>query len=522
MFTRGQYAKAVEKYTECIHLANNGAHDGLPQAASVYAARGLAFSMCEQYERALEDCDKAMSLDSLLCEAYHLASTCYRRLGDLEKARDVLAKCLLTCTATTDRESTSARLAEVEDLDSAMRQAERLLASRSYEDAVALLRTRVLPHMAEARRPHYLMGEALIILGDVEEADEVARKFMRRYSSAPDTVYLLALFAYYEDGKLDKALEQLSSIVEPVDTNKPTAKEKRGKKDKQAALSVLNSDVLKPNGTNGALYIRATNTMNRIYQINQLSKQADYNHLRLNYAGALKALSQALDIDETNDTVNASLYCSRGGVYINLEKFEQAKDDLDMAIDLRDDYTKARKLRVQVNEHLENWGGVIEDCRFLLDEEWDIRIYDSLQKAKQKHRKSQGTGSDPKDSAESRDPKGYYQVLGVELHATEEEIKRAYRQEALKWHPDKWMGGDVTEETRKDAERRFKDIAQAYEVLSHKEKRERYDEADSDDEEHDCGCDCHHHFEIDPFTMFAFMFGSRQPQKGGAGFSAFF
>jgi len=365
------------------------------------------------------------------------------------------------------------------------------------------------------------MGEALIILGDVEQADEVARKFMRRYSTAPDTIFLLALFAYYEDGKLEKALEQLTSVVEPGPGEK--SKEQGNKRGKKVDKNTQNKDVLRPSGPNGALYIRATEMMNKIFQINQLSKQADYNHLRLNYVGALKALSQALEIDDSNDTVNANLYCSRGGVYINLEKFEQAKDDFDMAIDLRDDYSKARKLRVQVNEHLENWGEVVEDCRFLLDEEWDIRIYDSLQKAKQKHRKLQGSAPDGKGTTfELRDRKGYYSILGLDNNATEDEIKRAYRQEALKWHPDKWMGSENTEDKRLEAEHRFKDIAQAYEVLSNKEKRERYDEADSEDDEHDCDCDCHHHFEIDPFTMFAFMFGSQQPKKGAAGSFSFF
>ncbi len=61
----------------------------------------------------------------------------------------------------------------------------------------------------------------------------------------------------------------------------------------------------------------------------------------------------------------------------------------------------------------------------------------------------------------------YYEVLGVARTAAPEEIKRAYRQAALKWHPDR----------NKDphAEQRFKEAAEAYEVLSDPEKRSRYD-----------------------------------------------
>ena len=62
----------------------------------------------------------------------------------------------------------------------------------------------------------------------------------------------------------------------------------------------------------------------------------------------------------------------------------------------------------------------------------------------------------------------YYQVLGVKRDADADEIKKAYRQLALKNHPDKNPGDS-------EAERRFKEAAEAYEVLSDREKRQRYD-----------------------------------------------
>ncbi len=62
----------------------------------------------------------------------------------------------------------------------------------------------------------------------------------------------------------------------------------------------------------------------------------------------------------------------------------------------------------------------------------------------------------------------YYEVLSVSRTATVEEIKKSYRQLALKNHPDR-NPGDA------EAERRFKEAAEAYEVLSDQEKRTRYD-----------------------------------------------
>ena len=63
----------------------------------------------------------------------------------------------------------------------------------------------------------------------------------------------------------------------------------------------------------------------------------------------------------------------------------------------------------------------------------------------------------------------YYEVLGVEKGASAEEIKKAYRKSAMKYHPDRNPGD-------KEAEEKFKEIGEAYEVLSDDQKRSRYDQ----------------------------------------------
>lgn len=121
--------------------------------------------------------------------------------------------------------------------------------------------------------------------------------------------------------------------------------------------------------------------------------------------------------------------------------------------------------------------------------------------------------------------KDYYKVLGVAKSASGEDIKKAYRKLAVKYHPDKTKGDKASEE-------RFKEISEAYAVLSDSEKRKEYDtfgqtgfqqrysqedifrSADFSDIFRDTG------FAPEDFLRRMFGFGGRGP-TGGGGFSQF-
>lgn len=113
--------------------------------------------------------------------------------------------------------------------------------------------------------------------------------------------------------------------------------------------------------------------------------------------------------------------------------------------------------------------------------------------------------------AEKRD---YYEVLGVAKTATAEEIKKAYRKKAIQYHPDKNPGD-------KEAEEKFKEAAEAYEVLSDPQKRQRYDQFGFAGMSGAGGFSGGDFSMQDIFSQFGDLFES-WGMGGGGGFSSFF
>jgi DnaJ-class molecular chaperone len=114
--------------------------------------------------------------------------------------------------------------------------------------------------------------------------------------------------------------------------------------------------------------------------------------------------------------------------------------------------------------------------------------------------------------------KDYYKVLGVPRNADESEIKKAYRKLALKYHPDK--------NKAHDAESKFKDIAEAYEVLSDPNKRSTYDKFGEEGlkGQPDFGGFSGGNAQFtDPHKIFEMFFGGQDPFSGsGASGGSFF
>jgi curved DNA-binding protein CbpA len=101
--------------------------------------------------------------------------------------------------------------------------------------------------------------------------------------------------------------------------------------------------------------------------------------------------------------------------------------------------------------------------------------------------------------------KDYYEVLGVPKDASDDVIRKAYKKLAIKWHPDKHT------DDKKAAEEKFKEISEAYSVLSDPKKKREYDTGGVDFGDFG-GFD-----DFDPFAMFENFFGRHRGKNGGFG-----
>ncbi|XP_026538556.1 dnaJ homolog subfamily C member 7 isoform X2 [Notechis scutatus] len=199
------------------------------------------------------------------------------------------------------------------------------------------------------------------------------------------------------------------------------------------AQSVI-SDILRIDATNAdALYVRGL----CLYYEDCIEKAVQF---------FVQALKMAPDHDK------ACLACRLG-------KLCEAIGDCTSAIKLDDTYIKAYLRRAQCYMDTEQYEDAVRDYEKVYQTEKTKEHKQLLKNAQMELKKSKR--------------KDYYKILGVDKNASEDEIKKAYRKRALMHHPDRHSGASA--EIQKEEEKKFKEVGEAFTILSDPKKKARYD-----------------------------------------------
>lgn len=177
------------------------------------------------------------------------------------------------------------------------------------------------------------------------------------------------------------------------------------------------------------------------------------------YKEAMQLYTECLQLDPEYRSYNAIIYCNRSAAYLRLKNLSAALADINKSIELNPNYAKAYFRRAEIKVKMEEYEDALRDFQQVQ------RIVPNYPSLREKMRECQ-------ELYKKASKKDYYKILGVNKDASLEDIKKAYKKLALKHHPDKNTG---SEEQRKEAEKKFKEISEAYSILSHPDKRKQYD-----------------------------------------------
>ncbi|XP_063934047.1 dnaJ homolog subfamily C member 3-like [Zophobas morio] len=300
------------------------------------------------------------------------------------------------------------------------KEVENLIKRRRFEEAVSRLDVIIENSIAhyEAR---VLRAECYVKLN--RRADAIA-DYLRSVHLKTDNTegHFILSQLYFEDGQLDSSLNHVRQCLQLDQDHSKCKTFYREIKNLRQVMQAADDAVNKKDWKTGInKYKQAQNFPNIPLEFQKLvAKQLCNAHLKdSGEQVAYDACSKAIKLSPRDP----ELYCKRAEASISLSNYEEAKEDYRKALNIDENYSAAK---------------------------------DGLHQAEKLAKQSK--------------KKDYYKILGVKRTATKEEISRAFRELAKKYHPDR-----NKDKNSKEVERKFIEITQAKEILTDDEKRRQYD-----------------------------------------------
>lgn len=222
------------------------------------------------------------------------------------------------------------------------------------------------------------------------------------------------------------------------------------------------------------------------------SSKADKAISSGDYAAAVKNLLGLVETDPEHRTLVPKAYIDLAKAYRHLKQFTECVLYAKKAIEQNDGNAEAHRVLGNAYSDQEKLDEAVYELKRAAEISQDNEVIDEMRRAEAALKQSK--------------QKNYYKTLDVSRTAKLKQIKKAYREKALLWHPDKHSG----DEDKASAEIQFQAVAEAYEVLSDTEKRALYDRGEDPFGKGGQG-------PMDPFAHFNHFQGF--PQGGGHNFN---
>lgn len=412
------YQYALRLYSDAIALC--------PETAAFYGNRAACYIMLGDYKSALQDSRYAVQLDGSFEKGYVRIAKCCLALGDAigtNQALKKLQEISPNCTSIAIETQNCKQLRQQEE------KANTYYGQGDYRRCVYHLDSalKISPACIKFK---LLKAECLVLLGRIDQANDLAVTCMKADSVNAEAVYVRGLCLYYNDN-LDKGLQHFERALQ-----------------------------LDPDSSKARLMrVKAKQLRDKKEKGNELFKTGKFED-------ANGAYTEALAIDELNKEINSKLYCNRALVNSKLGKLSDAIRDCTFALVANTNNIKALLLRAKCHNDMENYEEAVND-------------YDNAHKMDKSPTTKQYL-KDAKLALKKSKRKDYYKILGIDKNANETEIKKAYRKRALVHHPDRHAS--ATEEVKREEEKKFKEVGEAYAVLSDQTKKVRYDNGQDLDE----------------------------------------
>ncbi len=495
-YKQKDYRTAIAHYTLAIETAKelDGEDECDPAIIATYLNnRAAAATMILQYDDAVNDCDEAISFNPSFLKAYIRKSKAQVSLGALQEAISTLDKAAIydpnSTTIMSLRNDANKLLQRIELAKQLLDKTDErkdyppfpLPNMRDAQQALNQI-TIVLASCPAWRDILIHKTKALVAVGKVSDAYASSTSLIRSNNHNDSSVLLYRAYALHHMGNLDDATKHLKQILS-------------GDPDNKSAFAF--HKILK--------------------NLGKKKGEGDGYYKSRNFQQAADAYAEALSMKGCVEQYRAKLFFNRACAYANLREHQKVVDDCSEALKLDREYVKAITRRA--NSYL-MIGGEDECHRAIRDFERVMELAerrgdeDQQREMKKKLREAQVALKRSKQ-------KDFYKILNVARDATEAEIKKSYRKSALKWHPDRHSNS--SEEDKSKAEKMFREINLAYEVLSDPQKKAKYDsgvdveDLDNPHAGHGGFGGMHGgHGGIDPNVLFQ-MFMQQQGGMGGMG-----